>query len=180
MTASGRFSPPCSRWTPRSRVSRTSWNRRAPPTRRAGCRSGRRSERRLLMRLQLMTWPQVEKHLKTSRGVIIPAGATEQHGPTGPIGTDAICAESLAWTVGRTANAVVAPTISYGMSLHHMKFPGSVTLRPTTLVSVVRDVILAPRTARFSPLLHPQRTRRQHREPQHRHLRGLRRGRKPL
>ena len=39
-------------------------------------------------------------------------------------------------------DAVVAPTISYGMSLHHMRFPGSVTLRPTTLVSVVRDVCL--------------------------------------
>jgi len=95
------------------------------------------------MRLQLMTWPQVEEHVKVSRGVVIPAGATEQHGPTGPIGTDAICAESLAWTVGERVNAVVAPTISYGMSLHHMRFPGSVTLRPTTLVYVVRDVILA-------------------------------------
>ena len=81
------------------------------------------------MRLQLMTWPQVEQHVKASRGVIIPTGATEQHGPIGPIGTDAICAESLAWTVGEKANAIVAPTISYGMSLHHMRFPGSVTLR---------------------------------------------------
>ena len=95
------------------------------------------------MRLQLMTWPQVEKHVKVSKGVIIPAGSTEQHGPTGPIGTDAICAESLAVGVGEAAGAVVAPTISYGMSVHHMRFPGSVTLRPTTLVHVMRDVILA-------------------------------------
>ena len=39
------------------------------------------------MRLQLSTWPEVERYLDTSKGVIIPVGSTEQHGPTGFIGT---------------------------------------------------------------------------------------------
>ncbi len=95
------------------------------------------------MRLQLMSWPEVESHLEESTGVIVPVGATEQHGPTGLIGTDAICAETLAWRVGDLAGAVVGPTLSVGMSEHHMAFPGSVTLRPTTLVLVVRDVVLS-------------------------------------
>jgi creatinine amidohydrolase len=95
------------------------------------------------MRLQLMTWPEVESYLEGSPGVIIPIGATEQHGPTGLIGTDAICAETLAWTVGELAGAVVAPTLAIGMSEHHMHFPGSVTLRPMTLIAMVRDVILS-------------------------------------
>ncbi len=62
------------------------------------------------MRLQLMSWPEVESHLERSSGVIVPIGATEQHGPTGLIGTDAICAETLAWKVGELTGAVVAPT----------------------------------------------------------------------
>jgi creatinine amidohydrolase len=95
------------------------------------------------MRLQLMTWPEVEKYLKYSQGVIIPIGATEQHGPTGLIGTDAICAETLAWKAGELADTVVGPTLTVGMSEHHMHFPGSVTLRPTTLITVVRDVVLS-------------------------------------
>jgi creatinine amidohydrolase len=95
------------------------------------------------MRLQLMTWPEVEEYLRRSQGVIIPIGATEQHGPTGLIGTDAICAETLAWKVGELADAVVGPTLAIGMSEHHMCFPGSVTLRPTTLIAVLRDVILS-------------------------------------
>ena len=41
------------------------------------------------MRLQLMTWPEVESYIEGSNGIIIPIGATEQHGPTGLIGTDA-------------------------------------------------------------------------------------------
>ena len=95
------------------------------------------------MRLQLMSWPEVERYLSTSQGVILPAGATEQHSPCGHIGTDAICAEALAVAVGEGEGAVVAPTVSYGMSEHHMAFAGSVTLRPSTLVSVVRDVVLS-------------------------------------
>ncbi|MCW8985948.1 MAG: creatininase family protein [Thermoanaerobaculales bacterium] len=90
-----------------------------------------------------MSWPEVETHLKVSNGVIVPIGSTEQHGPTGLIGTDAICAETLAWRAGELADAIVGPTLTVGMSEHHMRFPGSVTLRPTTLISVVRDVILS-------------------------------------
>ena len=95
------------------------------------------------MQLQLMSWPEVEHYLEQSVGVIVPSGATEQHGPTGLIGTDAICAETLARRAGELADALVGPTLTVGMSEHHMRFPGSITLRPTTLIAVVRDVILA-------------------------------------
>jgi len=95
------------------------------------------------MRLQLTSWPEVEGYLKRSVGIIVPVGSTEQHGPTGLIGTDAICAEVLAWRAGEIADAMVGPTITVGMSEHHMRFPGSVTLRPTTLIAVIRDVILS-------------------------------------
>lgn len=95
------------------------------------------------MRLQLMTWAEVERSLAGSNGILVPIGATEQHGPTGLIGTDAICAETLAWRAAELSDAIVAPTLSVGMSEHHMGFPGTVTLRPTTLVAVVRDVVLS-------------------------------------
>jgi creatinine amidohydrolase len=70
------------------------------------------------MRLQLMSWPEVERYLEDSEGVIVPIGATEQHGPTGLIGTDAICAETLAWRSGELTASAVAPTLSVGMSEH--------------------------------------------------------------
>jgi len=95
------------------------------------------------MQLQLMSWPEVESYLEKSVALIVPIGATEQHGPTGLIGTDAICAETLARRAGELTEALVGPSLAVGMSEHHMHFPGSVTLRPTTLVAVVRDVILS-------------------------------------
>lgn len=95
------------------------------------------------MRLQLLTWPQVEAYLATSKAAILPIGSTEQHGPTGLIGTDALCAEAIALRVGERLGTLVAPTIAVGMAQHHMDFPGSMTLRPSTLLAVVRDCLLS-------------------------------------
>ena len=48
------------------------------------------------IRLQLRSWPEVEAYLERCKGVIVPLGSTEQHGPTGAIGTDALTAEAVA------------------------------------------------------------------------------------
>lgn len=88
-----------------------------------------------------MTWPEVEGYLARSTGILVPIGSTEQHGPNGLIGTDAICPEMVALLVGEAVGAAVAPTLSIGMSQHHMAFPGSITLKPSTLLQVVRDVV---------------------------------------
>jgi creatinine amidohydrolase len=93
------------------------------------------------MKLALMTWRDVEHYLERSRAVLIPIGSTEQHGPNGILGTDYLNAEAVAERVGEALSVAVAPTISVGMALHHMAFPGSMSLRPETLMAVLRDYV---------------------------------------
>jgi creatinine amidohydrolase len=95
------------------------------------------------MQLALATWHEVEEYLRGSHGIIVPIGSVEQHGPNGLIGTDHLDAEFVAKGVGDAIGAMVAPTLAYGMSQHHLGFSGSATLRPSTLMLVVHDVVMS-------------------------------------
>ncbi|PPR60099.1 MAG: Creatinine amidohydrolase [Alphaproteobacteria bacterium MarineAlpha4_Bin2] len=92
------------------------------------------------MLLQHATWPEVEAYLEANTGIIVPIGSTEQHGPSGLIGTDALTAELIGRRVGEVTASFVAPTLNYGMAQHHMAFTGTMTLQPSTMIAVVRDL----------------------------------------
>ena len=66
------------------------------------------------MQLALATWHEVEDYLRSSRGIIIPIGSTEQHGPNGLIGTDHLDAEFVSKGVGDSIGCLVAPTLTIG------------------------------------------------------------------
>jgi creatinine amidohydrolase len=95
------------------------------------------------IRLQLRSWPEVEAYLAHCRGVIVPLGSTEQHGPTGAIGTDALTAEAVALEVGRRTGVLVTPAQAFGMAEHHLGFAGTISLQPSTLLAVLHDVVLS-------------------------------------
>ena len=95
------------------------------------------------MHLQTSSWPEVEAYLTRSKAIVIPIGSTEQHGPNGLIGTDAICPEVIASHAATQTDMLIAPTFNVGCAQHHMAFPGSMTLRPSTMIAVIYDWVLS-------------------------------------
>ena len=91
------------------------------------------------MQLQLSTWPEVETYLATSKAILIPIGSTEQHGPNGLLGTDALCPEIISRRAGDEAGILIGPTFNVGQAQHHMGFAGTITLRPSTMIAAMRD-----------------------------------------
>lgn len=90
--------------------------------------------------MQDLTWPEVEGYLSRDRVVIVPIGATEQHGPAGPLGVDAYVAITLAEDAAQRTGVLCTPPIWFGDSSHHSGFPGTISVRTETMMLLVRDV----------------------------------------
>lgn len=90
-----------------------------------------------------MTSPEAGEALAKAEVALIPVGATEQHGPNLSLETDTAIAYQLALRMARALypRAVVAPPVPFGVSHHHMRFPGTITLSADTFQAVVLDVI---------------------------------------
>ena len=95
------------------------------------------------MLLEELSFTEVEEYLQENDTLLVPVGSVEQHSEYGLIGTDFIAAEGVARAVAQKMNLLVAPTVNYGVSPHHMDFKGSATLSPATFISVVVDLTLS-------------------------------------
>jgi len=93
------------------------------------------------MLLAEKTWRDVAAYLERDDRIIVPVGSTEQHGLRAVLGTDHLVPAGIAREAGRRAGVLVAPALAYGMSLHHMAFPGTISLRPSTLLQVTCDLL---------------------------------------
>lgn len=93
------------------------------------------------MLLENLTYPQVEEYLEDNDTILVPVGSVEQHSEYGLLGTDFITAEAVAREVGKKQGVLVAPTINYGVSPHHLAFAGTVSIAPTTFIRVVEEII---------------------------------------
>jgi creatinine amidohydrolase len=90
-------------------------------------------------RLQDMTSAEFARRAAEKPVILLPMGAQETQGPHAPMG-DFVLAEALAGRVAGRTGCVVAPVLPFGDSEFFRSLPGCISLRPTTLVSVIKDI----------------------------------------
>ncbi len=92
------------------------------------------------VRLQDMTWKEVEERVRAGATVVVPFGSQEQHGPQTPMG-DFMITERAAVAAAERTGAVVAPVIPFGYSEYFKAYPGTISVRPETLAAVLEDYV---------------------------------------
>jgi creatinine amidohydrolase len=100
-----------------------------------------------------MTNPEVEAFLKKHDTLIIPTGATEQHGPHGPLLTDVLIPTEVARRIAPQIGALVAPPINYALSYPHVGFTGLVHIRIPTFMALVEDLCASFAASGFRRLI---------------------------
>ncbi|HEU5300563.1 MAG TPA: creatininase family protein [bacterium] len=86
-------------------------------------------------------WVDMEAYLREDDRALLPVGSCEQHGRHLSFATDYLIPTEIARRVSARTRVPVAPTLCFGMSVHHMEFPGTITLGADTFVLVVRDIL---------------------------------------
>lgn len=91
--------------------------------------------------LNELTWQEVDQYLKKDDILIIPVGSNEQHGAGAPLGLDTYAAIALAEDAAKNSGVLSAPPLWFGDSSHHSKFPGTISIRPETLIELTKDIL---------------------------------------
>src|SRR5437660_3956684 len=93
-------------------------------------------------RYNRLTWDEMNDALAAQPLVILPTASTEQHGRHLPLDVDLCLCESVWLEVGRRAaeQVLVLPLIAYGLSLHHIDFPGTIHIEPESFIAFCLNI----------------------------------------
>lgn len=92
------------------------------------------------MRIADMNWMQVEALTAREDRAVLPVGSTEQHAQLS-LCVDATLSERVAIEAAEPLGVPVFPVINYGLTPSFVDFPGTVTLKLSTLCAVICDVL---------------------------------------
>lgn len=92
------------------------------------------------MRFEEMNWMDVESYLKQDDRLILVLGATEEHGYLSLL-TDVKIPQALADAASQQTGIPIAPALNFGISPSFLAFPGTISLRVSTFLDALEDVL---------------------------------------
>jgi creatinine amidohydrolase len=95
-----------------------------------------------------MSGQEVREALQHTQVILIPVGATEDHGPHLPLGTDCmeareICRRTAISLAAKDCPVVIGPVIPFGTSSFHMGFAGTISISSRTLTTLLHEVCMS-------------------------------------
>lgn len=92
------------------------------------------------MRLEDLNWMDVEEYLTHDDRLMLVIGACEQHGYLSLL-TDIKIPLALADAASQQTGVLVAPPLNFGSSPYFLAYPGTLSLRLSTLSDAVEDIL---------------------------------------
>lgn len=92
--------------------------------------------------LEHLAWPEIAELREKNGGLLLlPLGATEQHGPHLPVAMDTLLAEAVCHAASTLTQVPVLPALRYTVSQGHTpKWPGTFSLRHETFIASLREI----------------------------------------
>jgi len=92
------------------------------------------------MRFEELNWFDIENYLEGDDRLMLVLGACEQHGYLS-LTTDALIPQALGDAASKQTGVLVAPPINFGASPYFLAYPGTLSLRLSTLLDLVEDLV---------------------------------------
>jgi creatinine amidohydrolase len=104
------------------------------------------------MRFEELNWMDVEAYLQQEDRLMLITGATEQHGYLSLL-TDIKIPLAMADAASQKTGVLVAPPLNFGCSPYFLAYPGTLSLRASTLMDVLEDLIRSAHQTGFRRML---------------------------
>jgi len=104
------------------------------------------------MKYRELNWMQIEAYLAEDDRLILVLGATEQHGYLSVL-TDVLIPHALAEAASEQTGVLVAPPLPFGSSPYFLAYPGTISIRMSTLLAVLEDVLRSAHSQGFRKFL---------------------------
>lgn len=95
--------------------------------------------------LHELSYEEAKDYFSKRKIVILPVGSVEQHGPANPLGTDTLIANALAREASIRTGVLSLPVVPFGVSFHHMDFPGTISVSEKSLEAYLYDILASLR-----------------------------------